>query len=133
MFLARFFTFASSAYNSDCEAIAYITRCLGDLNGIFGNNLRELHRLLSPGCELITNSNDAIRQIYRLCDEKCKNDSNMHLARTVSELSQVRDNMLNCPLNKEEINNMIITLTTDWYISDLIYTHYNFLYTTEYE
>ena len=83
---------------------------------ILAPTARELHRLLSPGYDRtpITDNNDKMRQIYRLCNENCKNYSVMHLAYwTVSELSQASDNMLDCPLNKDEINHMVTTVTTD--------------------
>jgi hypothetical protein len=108
-FLARFAKFALSAIKTNCDTLSYIVSCMLQTKCTFANNFKHLAELLqvSPRMTETCSPKTVLKDIYCYCRGHCKNEQNLSLASAVIELSQARDKIMDTPLTRDEVCDII--------------------------
>ena len=102
-FMARFSKFALMAIKSKCDVIRYIAEHLLQTKNTFAMNAEHLAQQLHTSTDALVNlgASGLYKMLTCACDTQCK--VSKALASVVIELTQIRDNLMNCSLSPEEI------------------------------
>ena len=112
-FIARFAKFSFMALKSKCDTIQHIAQCMLRSNCTFAKNVKELafHLGLDLDDLKCINVNELLHDIKGLCKGQCKSDVIITcLASVVKELSQTRDNLMDCNLSRQETHETILDI-----------------------
>ena len=106
-FMARFSKFVLMAFHSKCDVIRFIAKHLLQTKTTFAMNAEHLAQQLHISTDALVHMSvsGTHKQLACACDVQCKDSK--ALASVVMELSQIRDNLMNCSLLPEEIKIII--------------------------